>query len=527
MLEVLVVAFKEVSWVLGLILALAVGAASAAMWLQQGALKESGHDRDRLLRSLRLGGDLRRHYVFWVTRALNRLDRFLGDAGKAAQSLRVPFIRNRRPAPYWTGWSFDTCALLAVMYPIWGMVAIWACAGEAGEIGETLSLAAHAPLQVRVVVGVMVAVALFAFSQFVRSSGWRLVFWFLTGSAALVVSATTTAAGIGTFAGTGGMAAAAGVAFAIVVAASGTGIRTRTVAGTCTVVAAVAVAIGTAVSARVAGAAAGAIVVAGAILVAGAAVFGAAVFCLADRANERQRLGTFWLTFWPLGMAICYVALWVEASYDISSNAQIFLVMTSLVPLVNVPFDWASVGFTRALLRRGCDPGAPSPLWLGLFDFVIGLLLLVLLAAALVAALHAVDWLTMRVAGRELIDLPSRLYSLVQTPHDPGNWWIYLTLFSTLIPSALNLVIGMFSLVTVAFPLRRRWLLDIIPRLQPTGWDATRRKVLAVLGAQAFLGVFGAGLALWGVAAAMLYLGQYLLFGFLYEAVLLEWLLPT
>jgi hypothetical protein len=54
-----------------------------------------------------------------------------------------------------------------------------------------------------------------------------------------------------------------------------------------------------------------------------------------------------------------------------------------------MPFDWASLGFTRALLRWGCEPDAPSPLWLGLFDFAIGLVLLVLLTLVLIAGLHA------------------------------------------------------------------------------------------------------------------------------------------
>jgi hypothetical protein len=29
--------------------------------------------------------------------------------------------------------------------------------------------------------------------------------------------------------------------------------------------------------------------------------------------------------------------------------------MIALLPLVNLPFDWASIGMTRALLRRGCE----------------------------------------------------------------------------------------------------------------------------------------------------------------------------
>jgi len=64
MLDVLYAAFNEGgSSVLGLIIVVSSGIAGAAMWLQEGALKEEGRDRDRLIRSPRLGGDLRRHYV--------------------------------------------------------------------------------------------------------------------------------------------------------------------------------------------------------------------------------------------------------------------------------------------------------------------------------------------------------------------------------------------------------------------------------------------------------------------------------
>ena len=131
--DILLDRIKELSPTLALIVVIALGAAGIAMWFQEGALKEPGHDRDRLVRSLRLGGDLRRHYVFWVSRALNRVDRFLGDDGKAEWSLRVRLIDNHRPAPYWTGWSFDKCALLAVVYPLAAMFCTWAWAGEAGD----------------------------------------------------------------------------------------------------------------------------------------------------------------------------------------------------------------------------------------------------------------------------------------------------------------------------------------------------------------------------------------------------------
>ena len=67
--------------------------------------------------ALEAGGRWRRLYVFLVTRGLNRFDRFLGDADKAAYSLPSPF-RNREAWPYWTGWSLDRCAVLALIYPL-------------------------------------------------------------------------------------------------------------------------------------------------------------------------------------------------------------------------------------------------------------------------------------------------------------------------------------------------------------------------------------------------------------------------
>jgi hypothetical protein len=201
--------------------------------------------------------------------------------------------------------------------------------------------------------------------------------------------------------------------------------------------------------------------------------------------------------------------------------------MLGLVPLVNLPLDWASIGFTRALLRRGCEPDAPSALWLGLLDFAIGVLLLICLATFLVVALHVADSVVLRAGGKQLINVPARLYQLIVTPRAPANWWIYLTVFSTLIPSAMNLMIGIFSLVTVSFPKHRARLVAKIRGLQGAGLDRTRREILLALGTQAFLGALTSGLVIWGVIAALLLLAPYMLFGLVYVSVYIEWLLPT
>lgn len=226
-------------------------------------------------------------------------------------------------------------------------------------------------------------------------------------------------------------------------------------------------------------------------------------------------------------LGLVYLGLWASTAYHASDNRKLLLVMLGLVPLLNVPLDWASIGFTRALLRRGCERDAPSPLWLGLLDFAIGLGLLVILAAVLILGLHAADSLIVRAGGTLLINVPRRLYQLIATPRDPGNWWIYLTLFSTPIPSALNLAIGSFSLTTLWFPRHRLHLIAKIRGLHGAGLDKTRREILLGLGMQAFLGAFAAGLAIWGVVSGLLLLAPYMLFALEYEAVVVEWLLPT
>ncbi|MBN9559844.1 MAG: hypothetical protein J0H14_03825 [Alphaproteobacteria bacterium] len=171
--------------------------------------------------------------------------------------------------------------------------------------------------------------------------------------------------------------------------------------------------------------------------------------------------------------------------------------MLGIVPLVNVPFDWASIGFTRALLRRGCDPRPPSPLLLGLADLAIGLVLLVLLALALIAALQLADAVLLCAGGEPLAHVGALLDNIARDPRDPANYWAYATLFSTLIPSALNAAIGSMSLGAWLCPPLRHWASEQMALLDEPGRDGTRARLAAYLAAQVAFGVGLTILALW------------------------------
>ncbi|HTQ33725.1 MAG TPA: hypothetical protein VMI30_06110 [Stellaceae bacterium] len=178
--------------------------------------------------------------------------------------------------------------------------------------------------------------------------------------------------------------------------------------------------------------------------------------------------------------------------------------MFVIVPLANMPFDWLSVGLTRALLRRGCEPGALSPLWLGLIDFGFGLILLFLLAAALIAALQAADAILVHFHSDPVARVIALLDNIRDSPRDPANYWAYITLFSTLIPSALNAVIGACSLVTWWAPKPRLWALAQLDVLDRGGDKGIRERVAALLGVQAAIGTLLVVLVLWVFWEALL-----------------------
>jgi hypothetical protein len=169
------------------------------------------------------------------------------------------------------------------------------------------------------------------------------------------------------------------------------------------------------------------------------------------------------------------------------------------VPIVNIPFDWLSFGLTRALLRRGIEEGAPSPVILGLIDFLFGLILLALLAVALIAALQMADRIIVHFGGENVANVLALLDNIADKPRDPANYWAYATLFSTLIPSALNTVVGAVSLIGWWLPRARQWVLDQLSALDSEDDEGIRIRVAALLAVQLGIGTALTCLALWGL----------------------------
>jgi hypothetical protein len=122
------------------------------------------------------------------------------------------------------------------------------------------------------------------------------------------------------------------------------------------------------------------------------------------------------------------------------------LLFLGLLTLLNAPFDWLSLGLTRALLRRGIELKSWWPYGLAIVDALLAIQIIAALACVMVIGIQAFDMLAILHRGKPVLPLAPLFDGIARNPSAPEYWWIYALLFSTMIPSVINLIIGGASL---------------------------------------------------------------------------------
>jgi len=212
-----------------------------------------------------------------------------------------------------------------------------------------------------------------------------------------------------------------------------------------------------------------------------------------------------------LAVLLCVLTtLCLFAAYELSflENWRKFgatLLFLGLLTLINAPFDWASLGLTRALLRVGLERGGWWPLLLALIDAISAALIVAALTFAMVLGIQAFDSLAVLGGGTAILPL-DRLFDGIgnrATALEPEFWWVYALLLTTLIPSLINLGIGGASLMR-GLPFLPSVLLPFLPADRPVP-SAERVWIPVVLALQTvggvILGVIVQGLIFWAVIA--------------------------
>jgi hypothetical protein len=135
------------------------------------------------------------------------------------------------------------------------------------------------------------------------------------------------------------------------------------------------------------------------------------------------------------------------------------LLFLGLLTLINAPFDWLSLGLTRALMRRGLEREKWWPYLYAVIDALLASAIIAVLAMTMVAGVQLFDDLAVYDGGDRLLP-PMRkfLEAIKADPEKPEYWWVYATLFSTMLPSLINLFIAGVSLAR-GMPGVSPWLL--------------------------------------------------------------------
>jgi hypothetical protein len=179
---------------------------------------------------------------------------------------------------------------------------------------------------------------------------------------------------------------------------------------------------------------------------------GTAVVYVVARVGElsltHERQGAFILAFLIFAIGVCLGAAYLLSSSEGWGAATgPMLLFLGLLALINAPFDWISLGLTRALLRRGLELGGWWPYLLGLVDACLAAVVIAVLALAMVVGVQAFDALAVHGDGKPVLPLEALFNGITTNPAAPEYWWLYALLLSTMIPSLVNLVIGGTSLV--------------------------------------------------------------------------------
>jgi hypothetical protein len=483
--------------------------------LPSGSLAREAYDQ---LRAGLSGGNLAsRLYVDWLTKFLDAVDRFFGDAGMADRTLFPRAFGLKTPAPLWTAPAFDRCLLLALIYPVVTIFMIWAVSGRIGPAEAALTLKSDVAGWQRALTISLAGVSVLLVRRAALTKGLKSIVWiafaFPVGLAGAVTGSPRfdlyfTAIVALAFALAGHLDGAVAIALAVVSALDGF------------IAAAAALTLGRARAISRAGAIAvlgvalfSAIEIVGIARLSGIAMFSAGaivpgllalpvpvvvtvvIIVLNDKAIQKHRQGVF-LSLYLLALAVIIMSVGPVAWLTPKFAAQVWgatgplLMFLGLLTLINAPFDWASLGLTRALLRRGVELGGWWPYCLALADALAAAFIIALLAITMVVGVQTFDHLAEHSGGVDARILPlDKLFDgIAAHPSAPEYWWVYALLLSAMIPSLLNLMIGGASLLR-GIPGLPTLLLRFMPASKAV--PAFDRTWLAlVLTCQVFVGAF-------------------------------------
>lgn len=418
-------------------------------------------------------------YLTLLVRLLNALDR-----GLTPENIRDKPDKTTKERA-WNWLSFDRALLLAVAYPILSPILVFGINGSAAMLGE-IEVFPEATGGLQQVVALIALTYIVLGKPIIHSLENHVFPWIYRQMRLRPATQDNTpnlqglaliAYVIGVI---GGALAVAGTyALSGAIALASVGILSGVVALAGAVVLALALA----------GAVAGAFV--GVFAGAGSLTFAGVVFIILPLyehfayARIHSGKSLLWVNT-VLVLALC-AALIVAAYFSTfaqDSKLKTVFLFFGVFPIINALFDFVSIGFTRLALRRSIAAASwfKSALW-NIADIIVGLVTFAGLIVTLILAIHGLNL----VAGTPILDL-GQLRNDLWGDGSANLTWIYLMVFSTLLPTAIH--VGIFLLSWFVWPFN--YLVKPLTRLvehQPNHDTAVTYAVAILSCATTLLGV--------------------------------------
>lgn len=167
---------------------------------------------------------------------------------------------------------------------------------------------------------------------------------------------------------------------------------------------------------------------------------------------------------------------------------------------------------TRALLRRGLAPGGLGPFAYALIDAAISPVLIGVLALVLIFAVTLFGDLAVLHFARggpfvlapeimdqvRIFDVGHLLRGIREKPGDPRYYWVWVMLFSTMIPSVINLAAAAVAFIR-GLPWVNQWVLGYFPTDGSPMGEMERAIVALVLAGQVVFGLLLTGVGLYAL----------------------------
>jgi hypothetical protein len=420
---------------------------------QEGSARRKAYDNLRT--SLSVGGSPAALYSVWLERALHLVERFFGDGPPATRSLVQHVIGLSRPAALWTAPALDRCILVSFIYPQALLILGWVATGNAGPVEKLLGLVPDNDyFGHRLPTIVAISVAAYAYCKSFgilqrrknAASTPRHVHWIRFALWQIVIG------------------------MACVVIAHFLGQNPNSVGGSIILSSAVAGAVAGDVLVGIASGIAGAMV--GMSVMAfdsnvSVAANAAALACMTvgylraalggdGSAWNRLRL-TLRQSYLFWGIFLFVAAFFYIGLARFSPRSSTFPVLVpillyyGLLPTLNAPFLWLSVGITRAFLWLGLEKKGWWPYVFALVDAALAVVMLVLLVAIMVVGIQTLNLMALRGGEQPILALDPLLHTVnfgtKGHSFQAADWWAYTLMFVAMVPSLMNLAIGGFSLL--------------------------------------------------------------------------------